>query len=102
MSADLELERSLQSHKGLYDICLEWMDNNGWMLLDQGVYTKDYQNELSVLVVGQAGGPVVSIMDDDATWVYLPGIKCESLQVFIAVMANFEAVIDYAEDLSSD
>ena len=76
-----------------YVLALQWLESEGYKLIDQGVYSKqpELDEPLQVQVVGHemTGNAFIRVVDD-GNWADLPEVECYSIEQFVAVARNFE------------
>ncbi|MFG6105359.1 hypothetical protein U2F10_24100 [Leptothoe sp. EHU-05/26/07-4] len=79
-----------------YTLSLQWLESEGYQLIDQGIYSKqpELDGPLEIQVVGaQATGHAhVQVVDTDDNWADLPEIVCHTTEQFIAVVRNLECL----------
>ena len=88
-----------------YTLALEWLEREGYKLIDQGVYSKQPEIDapLEIQVVGHelTGHVHVRAVGTDANWTDLPEIECYLLEQFVAVVRNFESLVKKLGDKPS-
>ena len=79
-----------------YNLALEWLEREGYELIDQGIYSKqpDIDASLEIQVVGHelTGHAHVRVVDIGGNWTDLPEVECYSAEQFVAVVRNFESL----------
>ncbi|WP_152532039.1 hypothetical protein [Leptolyngbya sp. Heron Island J] len=77
-----------------YNLALQWLEREGYKLIDQGVYSKqpELEGPLEIQVVAHelTGHAYIRVVDADGNWNDLPEIECYSTEQFAAVVRNLE------------
>ena len=77
-----------------YNLSLQWLESEGYQLIDQGVYSKqpELDGPLEFQVVGHeiTGHAHIRVVSANDGWTSLPEVECYFIEQFAAVVRNFE------------